>query len=332
MDETTTLAERPGAPVGVPQIQFTRDQIELIKRTVADGTTDDELALFLYQAKRTGLDPLAKQIHCVKRGGKMAIQTAIDGFRLTAERTGLYAGNDDTTFEGGDEAKGTPPVKATHTVWKMIGGARVSFTATARWLEYFPGDNSQGFMWKKMPFHMLGKCAEALAFRKAFPAELSGVYTDDEMDQADTGGDVTPRNATGQRPATQGQPIPRGQRANGSAAASAPRNDEHTPFAPGAGGKKASQAQISAIWASAYSVFGKETAKANIDGICAASGLPSDLKELSAAQAHWLIDEIKQTTVDAAPAQEAHSAQEGGDPPPSGDNLWPEVTPDGSGA
>jgi phage recombination protein Bet len=170
--------------VGIPTMTFGREQIELVKRTVAKGATDDELALFLYTCKRTGLDPLAKQIHCVKRNGKngpqVTFQTAIDGYRLVADRTGKYAGNDDPIFKGGPDH----PDEATVSVFKIVNGERCHFAATARWSEYFPGE-SQGFMWKKMPYLMLGKCAEALALRKAFPAELSGVYTDEEMHQAD---------------------------------------------------------------------------------------------------------------------------------------------------
>jgi phage recombination protein Bet len=156
--------------------EFPPDQVDLIRRTIAAGATDDELALFVGQCKRTGLDPFSRQIHFVKRSGKMTIQTGIDGYRLIADRTGLYAGNDDPIFD--DEAK---PRRATVTVWKLVQGVRCPFTSTARWEQYYPGE-TQGFMWKKMPHLMLGKCAEALALRKAFPHELSGIYTTDEME------------------------------------------------------------------------------------------------------------------------------------------------------
>jgi phage recombination protein Bet len=166
------------------QYGFDRSKTELIKSLVADGATDNELALFLYTAQRTGLDPLARQIYCIKRQGKMTIQAGIDGYRLIADRTGKYAGNDDPVF-GPDHQVGntTAPTSATVTVWKMVSGVRCPFTSTARWSEYCPAGN-QAFMWTKMPYLMLGKCAEALALRKAFPAELSGIYTDAEMDQA----------------------------------------------------------------------------------------------------------------------------------------------------
>jgi phage recombination protein Bet len=189
MTESKALTTTEAAP---PQ-GYSRDQIDLIKRTVAAGASDDELRLFLYQAQRTGLDPLSRQIYCIMRyaDGKprATIQTGIDGYRLAADRTGLYAGNDDYVFDEGTTEYGCvqdgrkQPVTATACVWKIVQGQRVSFRATARWDEYYPGDKG-GTMWRKMPFLMLGKCAEALALRKAFPAELSGLYTDDEMAQA----------------------------------------------------------------------------------------------------------------------------------------------------
>lgn len=166
--------------IATPRPTFTGEQVELIRRTLCKDASNDELQLFLNQCERTGLDPFSRQIHATKRNGKLVIQTGIDGYRLIADRTGKYAGSDDPAYDTEDA---TAPRKATVTVWKLVGGMRVPFTRSARWKEYYPG-KQLGFMWDKMPFHMLGKCAEALALRAAFPQELSGLYTDEEMDQA----------------------------------------------------------------------------------------------------------------------------------------------------
>lgn len=158
-------------------IDYSQEQIQLIKSTVAVGATDNELGLFLQVCKNHKLDPFTRQIHFVKRAGKGTIQISIDGLRAIAERTGQYAGNDDPVFDSE-----TAPKRATVTVWKMVNGQRCPFTATARWSQYYP--KGSGFMWDKMPHLMLGKCSEALALRKAFPEAMSGLYTDDEMEQA----------------------------------------------------------------------------------------------------------------------------------------------------
>lgn len=150
----------------------------------------EDLMYFMLVANRIGLDPTRKQIYAVYRWDsregkdKMSIQTGIDGFRLIAQRSDKYAGQDEVVYEPEDESL-QHPLKATVTVYKIIGGVRVPFTATARWSEYVPltkEGKPQG-LWVKMPYLMLGKCAESLALRKAFPSELSGLYTDSEMQQ-----------------------------------------------------------------------------------------------------------------------------------------------------
>ena len=160
--------------------RFSSEELTLIKQTVAKDATDQELSLFLYTAGMRGLNPLTRQIHFVKRGGQGTIQTGIDGLRLIAQRTGKYApGSKPTVFEY--DSKGQL-IRATVFGIKVMNGQGFEFSATARLSEYKVDTNQ---IWRKMPETMLEKCAEAKMLRRGFPEELSGIYTDEEMAQAD---------------------------------------------------------------------------------------------------------------------------------------------------
>ena len=164
---------------------FTYSESELKFIATKYSLNEVEMDVFMSAAHRYELNPLANQIYPQVRtdrrtgGRQMVIATGIDGYRTLADRTGCYAGNDDPVF---DEPDGIPK-KASVTVYKVVGGVRCPFTATARWEQYVPQEN-MAFMWRKMPHLMLGKVAEALALRKAFPAAISGLYTVEEMEQA----------------------------------------------------------------------------------------------------------------------------------------------------
>ena len=151
---------------------------------------------FIHIVKETGLDPLRNQIYVVeraKRGPKgweksFTAQTSIDGFRLIAERTGKYAPGREPKWnydKDGNLESATAYVKkmTKDGIWHEVG-------ATAYFDEYAQKMKDGGYtqFWKKMGRLMIAKCAEALALRKAFPDALSGVYTDDEMLQANQNG------------------------------------------------------------------------------------------------------------------------------------------------
>lgn len=171
------------------QQAFTTQQLATLRQIGVEKASEGDLAVFFHHCQRTGLDPFAKQIYMVgrwdNRAGAMkyVIQTGIDGYRLIAERTGTYAGSDESWHEEGGRL-----VSATVTVRKVVAGQVCGFTATARLEEYVQTgkDGKPMGLWAKMPHRMLAKCAEALALRKAFPQDLSGIYTAEEMSQADS--------------------------------------------------------------------------------------------------------------------------------------------------
>jgi phage recombination protein Bet len=139
---------------------------------------------FLVHCRRTGLDPIARQIYCIERGGKWTTQISIDGARLVAERSGQYAGQTPTQWTGDGVTWTDVWLAGGNPAAARVGVHRVGFAeplyAVATWDAYNAGTP----IWKKMPALMLGKCAEMLALRKAFPQDLSGLYSAEEMDQA----------------------------------------------------------------------------------------------------------------------------------------------------
>lgn len=175
-------SEGSALAIRAEQSAFNRQQVAALKRMNGwDETPEAELSVFFHQCQRTGLDPFARQIYLIGRNNRRAgrtdytIQVGIDGFRLIADRTGRYAGSDRPRY-GEEEGEKYAEV----TVYKIVAHVRVPFTALAFLSEY--RQNSP--MWQRMWRNQLAKCAEALALRKAFPADLSGLYTHEEMEQA----------------------------------------------------------------------------------------------------------------------------------------------------
>lgn len=187
--------------IAADQQGFTPHQVAALAQIGVQDASQGDLAVFFHQVQRTGLDPFARQIYMIGRRQKdfqgnwvtkQTIQTGIDGFRLIARRavdkTGETLSISEPYYATADGQwsniwdSNVPPVAAK----VMVKRGQGEFPAVAMFKEY-AGTTSNGQlnrMWASKPAIMIGKCAEALALRKAFPLDLSGLYTAEEMDQA----------------------------------------------------------------------------------------------------------------------------------------------------
>jgi phage recombination protein Bet len=205
-DQSGAIAVREQPAAGALAI-WNREELDVIKALICPGASDAELSLFGKVCQRTGLDPFARQIYGIMRSQnvkqpdgswkyveKLSIQTSIDGFRLAAERTGHYGGQVGPQWCGPDGTWRDVWLADDYPSAARVGVIRTDWKdplwAVATWKSYVQtsgkgNDVKPTRMWASMPDVMLAKVAEALALRRAFPQELSGLYTGDEMAQAD---------------------------------------------------------------------------------------------------------------------------------------------------
>lgn len=147
-----------------------RNTIETLKRTVAQGATDEEFAMFAELCKSSGLNPFKREVWFVKAGGRAQIMTGINGYLAIANKHPQFDGMEVTIEWEGEKLR-----SATCKVYRKDR----KFPSTAQaliseWAKPTP-------IWKEKPSVMLAKVAKSIAIREAFSLELAGTYTEEEM-------------------------------------------------------------------------------------------------------------------------------------------------------
>jgi hypothetical protein len=139
---------------------------------------------------RTGLDWKMRHVYLMQRGGKWMVTLSIDGFRLVGAQDPDYVGQEGPLF-----------VLAPDGTWTDIPTDRPPYAAkvgikhrngTTTWGVAKFSDYKASPMWDKFPSTMTAKCAEMLAWRKAFPGRLGGLYGVEEMAQSEKQGSEAP--------------------------------------------------------------------------------------------------------------------------------------------
>ena len=178
--------------------KFTPEEVALVHRTYMEGASKDDVALFIATCERTGLDPFARQIMASSRNTQRNSQwiivwtwlVTIDGLRKIAVDSGDYEGQEGPWWCGTDgqwQEVWTKPVPCfAAKVLVHRKGFRTGLSGIAKYDSYVQKkkDGQPNNVWQNLGDHMTAKCAEALALRRAYPNEMAGLYTSDEMAQA----------------------------------------------------------------------------------------------------------------------------------------------------
>ncbi len=143
-------------------------KIKLVKSIAARDATNDEFALLYHIANKYNLDPLVKEIWCIKRSpsSPALIMTSRDGYLKIAHASGKLDG----LQSGADIQKDI----AWCEVWRK--DMTHSFRSEIRISEYKQTGNP---VWAKYPSAMAIKVAEVFTLKRAF--SISGMLTEDEM-------------------------------------------------------------------------------------------------------------------------------------------------------
>lgn len=170
-----------------------------LKNSIFPGAKPESIVMAVDYCRARKLDILKKPCHIVpmrvsipgtdKKEWRDVIMPGIAEYRTTAMRTGHYAGMDDP--EWGETIEhdfgGTTimaPEYCTVRVYRLIDGKRDPFPHT-EWFVEAAATKSNGelnSMWMRRKRGQLLKCAEAGALRKAFPEELGGEVTAEELE------------------------------------------------------------------------------------------------------------------------------------------------------
>lgn len=176
---------------------YTEDEAALVHQMGLSDVPPAHVKTFLHIAQAMHLDPkLKRDITLITRNSKngptYTVQVGIAGYRKSGRKIAKAEGEtlkvDPWLFKGTDtdwtdvwDAQGgqNPPLAAKATIYRD----GMPFTQVVMWAEFVQlYNNKPQALWASKPTYMLGKTAESLAWRQAFPEEMGSTYEESEID------------------------------------------------------------------------------------------------------------------------------------------------------